>query len=369
MYWLGLSFYATVWPGIDPTPFAEKPTPIATDAKRFAGGMVRFLCGTLALLVVAGFNNRLDQDLAEWIAIFAILTAIHLGFSDMLSDLAKTAGWKVKPLFDAPYRSKTLSEFWTRRWNRPFVELDRIFFLPWLTKTFGIKGAVFAIFLISGLLHEFAISFPAGAGYGLPLLYFAVQGILMFVERRFKIKHPLWVIAAILGPLPILFHGPFRHAVIGPLLVWLRTTMLNIGAEQALSILIYVLAIAQILILAASFQVPTRLKWKEELPRLSSLNHKLMWTYGSFIVFTIVSWGVLTLVLHRDILHGTPAGLAISTVIFLFWGFRLGVDSFYFKSSDWPSGPFLQIGHVMLNCLFTLVFFGYGAIIGWHLLR
>ena len=93
-----------------------------------------------------------------------------------------------------------------------------------------------------------------------------------------------------------------------------------------------------------------------------------MWTYGSFIVYSILSFGVLTLVLHEDILRGTRAGIAVSVVMFVWWLLRLGTDVFYFKSSDWPKGRFMQIGHVMLNCLFTFVLCGYGCVILAHVL-
>jgi len=285
-----------------------------------------------------------------------------------LTEVTQAIGWRVRPLFESPLQSSSLSNFWSQRWNRPFVELNKIFFMPFLVRRLGVRKAIFVIFLISGCLHELAISYPAGTGWGMPLGYFTLQGAMVLVERKLRVKGSLWVAFVVLGPLPILFHSAFRASIILPFLSWTRQSMLQIGLVPALSLLVSVLGIAQFCILAASFQVPTRLRWKDELPRLSSLNHKLMWTYGSFIVYTILSFGVLTLVLHDDIQHGTRAGLAISTVMLLWWMLRLATDLFYFKSSDWPKGRFMQIGHVMLNCLFTFVLCGYGCVILAHLL-
>lgn len=363
----GLVFYSLVWPGIDPAPFQQRTELQVENSQRFARGMVCLILGVASLLVTAGFLPYLSFEVATWLAVASLLLAVHFGFSNVLSEVTFALGWKVQPLFDAPFRSTSLSNFWSQRWNRPFVEMNKIFFLPWLARRFGMKAAIFIVFLISGFLHELAISYPAGAGFGLPLLYFAIQGVLVLLERHLKVKGSLWVMAAILLPVPILFHGAFRQQLILPFLEWIHRILIGIGIQNTLSALILILGIAQFCILVASFQVPTRLRWREELPRLSSLNQKLMWTYGSFIVFTIVSWGILTLILRQEILDGTRAGLAVSTVIFLFWGLRLLTDTFYFKSTDWPKGPFMQIGHVMLNCLFTFVFLGYGSILGWHM--
>ena len=364
----GLNFFSMAWPGIDPTPFVIRPVPYIEDGKRFGAGMARAIVGVLGFLLVAGFSERLGTLASGWLGIVCLLTIFHLGLSDCLTELTQAIGWKVKPLFESPLRSSSLSDFWSKRWNRPFVELNKIFFMPWLVRRFGMKSAIFVIFLISGLLHELAISYPAGSGWGMPMGYFAFQGLMVLVERKISVLGPIWVALVVLVPVPILFHTAFREAIILPFLAWTRSSIHQIGLVPALSLLIFVLGIAQICILAASFQVPSRLRWKEELPRLSSLNHKLMWTYGSFIVYSILSFGVLTLVLHDDILRGTRAGVAVSVVIFVWWLLRLGTDIFYFKSSDWPKGRFMQIGHVMLNCLFTFVLCGFGCVILAHML-
>ena len=364
----GLAWFSLAWPGIDSEPFSERPIPSIEDGKRFATGIAKAILGVLAFLLVAGFSERLGLVASGWLGIVCLLTIFHLGLSDCLTELTQAIGWKVKPLFESPLRSSSLSNFWSQRWNRPFVELNKIFFLPWLVQRLGMRSAIFVIFLISGLLHELAISYPAGAGWGMPFGYFAFQGLMVLFERKMKVRGPIWVAMVVLLPVPILFHPAFREAIILPFLSWTRAEMLQIGLAPALSTLIFVLGFAQICILAASFQVPSRLRWKEELPRLSSLNHKLMWTYGSFIVYSILSFGVLTLVLHEDILRGTRAGIAVSVVMFVWWLLRLGTDVFYFKSSDWPKGRFMQIGHVMLNCLFTFVLCGYGCVILAHVL-
>ena len=92
----------------------------------------------------------------------------------------------------------------------------------------GKGGATGAAFLCSGLLHELAISVPVKAGFGLPLAYFALHGLLVLVEGRLertrwavagwgRLSHA-WVIGWLALPLPILFHPPFLRGVVWPLI-------------------------------------------------------------------------------------------------------------------------------------------------------
>ena len=90
------------------------------------------------------------------------------------------------------------------------------------------RAALAATFLFSGLVHELAISVPVRAGYGLPMTYFILQGLLVLFETTlhhagFPInRRPwlgrLWVWFWIVAPLPILFHRPFLAGVVWPLI-------------------------------------------------------------------------------------------------------------------------------------------------------
>lgn len=121
------------------------------------------------------------------------------------------------------------------------------------------------------------------------------------------------------------------------------------------------------LVLAASFQVPARLGWAEELPRLRPLNRKLMWTYGGFTVLTIVAFGVLTLVLREEMLRGDKAAVALAAFIGVYWAARIGVDVFYFRHEDWPKGRQFVIGHALLMLLFAFLAVTYFGLVAWHL--
>ena len=121
-------------------------------------------------------------------------------------------------------------------------------------------------------------------------------------------------------------------------------------------------------LLAASFQVPARLGWKEELAQLQAFNRKLMWTYGAITVLTIVGFGILTLVLHDEFLRGDRAAIGLAAFIAAYWTARIAVDAIYFKHRDWPSGRSFVIGHVMLTGLFIALASTYAGVVVWRLL-
>jgi alginate O-acetyltransferase complex protein AlgI len=138
--------------------------------------------------------------------------------------------------------------------------------------------------------------------------------------------------------------------------------------SQLLGAGIWLAGIGHFVILIASFQVPTRLGWKNELSRLSPFNRKLMWTYGAFTVLTIVAFGVLTISLHDEFLRGGAAALGLAGFIAIYWWARVAVDAIYFDHADWPSGRAYVLGHILLTALFLALAITYSAVIAWHVL-
>jgi alginate O-acetyltransferase complex protein AlgI len=120
-------------------------------------------------------------------------------------------------------------------------------------------------------------------------------------------------------------------------------------------------------VLGASLQVPARLRWPEELARLSSLNRKLMWTYGGFTVLTIVAFGTLTLLLHEELARGDRPALGLAGFIGVYWAARIAVDLLWFSHADWPAGRPFVVGHALLLALFLFLAGTYLGLVAWHL--
>jgi hypothetical protein len=134
-----------------------------------------------------------------------------------------------------------------------------------------------------------------------------------------------------------------------------------------LSLALWLAGIGHFCILGASFQVPGRLGWKEDLAKLTPFNRKLMWVYGGTTLLTIVAFGTLTLFLHDDFLRGDRAALALAAFIGLFWTLRIVVDFTYFKHSDWPTDPQFVAGHFLLTALFAALASTYWGVLIWNL--
>jgi hypothetical protein len=133
-----------------------------------------------------------------------------------------------------------------------------------------------------------------------------------------------------------------------------------------LSLALWLAGIGHFCILGASFQVPARLGWKDDLVKLTAFNRKLMWVYAGTTLLTIIAFGALTLFLHDDILRGDRAAFALAAFIAVFWTLRIVVDVTYFKHSDWPAGPQFVIGHFLLTALFAALASTYWAVLIWN---
>ncbi len=125
------------------------------------------------------------------------------------------------------------------------------------------------------------------------------------------------------------------------------------GAENLFSLALWLAGVGHFCVLIASFQVPSRLHWKEDLKQLTPFNRKLMWVYGGFTVFTIVAFGTLTLTLHSEMLGGERAALALALFIGVYWTLRIAVELSYYDLTDWPRGRGMVAGRILLTLLFS----------------
>jgi hypothetical protein len=143
--------------------------------------------------------------------------------------------------------------------------------------------------------------------------------------------------------------------------------MTNSMAERLFNLDLWLAGAGHFVILIASFQVPSLLRWKQDLAQLMPFNRKLLWVQSGFTVLTIIAFGTLTLVLHEELLRGDRAALGLACFIGTYWTARIGVDGFYFSHEDWPHGRQFVIGHILLTCLFTALAVSYWGLFVWQM--
>lgn len=210
--------YLLAWPGLDAPEFFRCESALAKPGGRdWFFALLNVVCGIALLFVAARAAYAHLPLLAGWIAMIGMVLVLHFGLFKCLALLWRRLGMPATPIMQEPWRSRTLAEFWGRRWNTGFSIPARRYLMEPLTRRFGRAWGVFIVFLISGLVHELVISVPARAGYGLPTLYFLIQGLGM-IGARTILADKLSALLFVTIPAFMLFHPPFVHHVILPFL-------------------------------------------------------------------------------------------------------------------------------------------------------
>ena len=203
-----------VWPGMNPRLFVRSRSSDPARARQLARRALRNAVIGLALI---GSARVVGHPAAAPGLMVGLSLLVHFGVFTGLAAALLAAGFPVRVLFDAPWRARTPDEFWTRRWNRGFAEMTSVAVQRPLAERWGRRRALLGSFLVSGLLHEAAISLPVGAGFGLPTLYFGLQGL--FALRLGSHPSRLRTLLAIVVPLPLVFHPWWVQGVFVPLVV------------------------------------------------------------------------------------------------------------------------------------------------------
>ncbi|MEE2886278.1 MAG: DCC1-like thiol-disulfide oxidoreductase family protein [Planctomycetota bacterium] len=219
--------YLFLWPGMKVRPFTD-------EAKRAAKpGGAEWLAALLktgsACAILWGVTPQAAGNplLAGWCGMVGLILLLHFGSFHLLALAWQSVGVRAEPIMNAPTRAKSLSEFWSERWNLAFNDLAHSFLFSPAYRRIGVTGAVLLVFLVSGLVHDAIISLPANACYGRPTAYFLLQGVGVLFERSSVGRRMglgrgavgwLYMAVCILSPLPMLFHEPFVTGVIHPFL-------------------------------------------------------------------------------------------------------------------------------------------------------
>jgi len=220
--------YLLAWPGMEASMFLNcQNTPAMPSGKEWALAFAKTCLGFALLFGVSRRLLPVHPFSAGWTGMCGVVFILHFGLFHLLSLTWRRAGVKASPLMQNPLATQSLSEFWGGRWNTAFNELAfRYIYRPVRRRTTP-AFATLAVFGLSGLVHELVISLPARGGFGLPTMYFMIQGLGLLLERSaFGQKVGLgkglpgraFALTIAAGPAVLLFPTPFIRNVILPML-------------------------------------------------------------------------------------------------------------------------------------------------------
>jgi hypothetical protein len=127
-----------------------------------------------------------------------------------------------------------------------------------------------------------------------------------------------------------------------------------------MSQLIFAAGLAQASILIASVQVPSALRWREELRPLPRLHRQMHWVYSGYVVLSIVAFAAISLWNARELAAGSALARAMCAYIAVFWGVRLGLQA-VFDLRPYLTTPVKRAGAAMLTVVFALLTLVYGV--------
>ena len=218
--------YLLAWPGMDAEAFLDGgqrvPSPAPTT---WIWATIESILGAILLWVVARSIPQRAPLLRGWVGMLGLILMLHFGTFQIVALLWQSLGVKAQAIMCAPLRSTSLGEFWGKRWNLGFRQLSHELIFRPLHRRLGVDVAGFLVFAVSGLIHDLVISLPARGGYGLPTVYFLLQGTGMTIEhsrigKRFGLGHGVrgwfFTVLFVAGPAFWLFHPRFVLRVILP---------------------------------------------------------------------------------------------------------------------------------------------------------
>ncbi len=223
-----LSGFVFLWPGMDLEPFLHRAEHNARQPSRVRDPLVfsyvRSGLGNLTAAMLL-FGLLRSGVLREWqfltalVGLSCLALAFLFGVFDLLAAFWRAQGVHVQKQWHFLPATRSLSDYWSRRWNRAFHDFARDHvYLP-IKRRWGRSIALFISFLFSGLIHDLVVSVPAHGGLGLPTIYFLLQGLGIWVERKWIPEgagRRIWAWLVVLAPVPLLIHRPFVEHVVLP---------------------------------------------------------------------------------------------------------------------------------------------------------
>src|SRR5262245_55673507 len=149
--------YLIAWPGLDARGFLGSDSAEVATLSEWLFAWLKSALGVL-LLAASGWIPEEQAYVTGWVGMIGTVFILHFGLFHLLSCFWRSVGVDAQPLMDWPIAATSVSEFWSRRWNRAFRDLTHRFLFRPLAASFGSRPAIAAGFLFSGLVHDVVVS-------------------------------------------------------------------------------------------------------------------------------------------------------------------------------------------------------------------
>lgn len=101
--------------------------------------------------------------------------------------------------------------------------------------------------------------------------------------------------------------------------------------------------------------VPRRLRWREELARVSLVNRQIFQVHTMFIILILAMFAVLLLTSADALLEPTRLSRLILGGLTIFWGVRLLTQFFYYSPAIWRGDRFNTAMHGVFSVAWIYV--------------
>jgi hypothetical protein len=153
--------------------------------------------GAISVGLLVAAHALLDRDAPfgsarqyarAWLGGLAVLAGAESSEA-LLCAGAAAAGWNVPSLHRSPARSRTLAEFWGRRWNRLVGSWLREHAFAPLARAGLPRAGIVGAFAASALLHAYPTALAIGPGPAATIgAFFVAHGALIVLEARVSVK-------------------------------------------------------------------------------------------------------------------------------------------------------------------------------------
>lgn len=133
-----------------------------------------FLSGFLQLRLLKQVPLVRESFLVDHTLKFICFVITIESLSQFLNGVERIAGFRIRPIIDRAYQSKTVGEFWGRYNTRVHAWFEHNVFRKVAAHNMPIRG-IFLTFIVSGLLHEVAFAIATSRLDGYQFAFFSLQ--------------------------------------------------------------------------------------------------------------------------------------------------------------------------------------------------